>query len=326
MKTTKLLCVLLLTLSQFQVNAQFEKYYNQVINSPNLETEILGGRVHLTHLYKQQIKTLYEGRNLDRNAFIEKYVNEVYSPYTSFWGAFFDKSGFIDWLNENWDILHNPNNQRIQFPFCTNIDSLYLSTAKKIKSLTQREPKGIWVLCYGTGGDMGGLWNNIMFVNFLNFDEDDEFIINLPHELNHQIYDEYNHEPDNLSRRFINEGLACYLNYLFWDKKYSPAKNIGFTEEEWDYSVKNEARIFDYAKDKLQSTDEDVIDKFGKWHCYIWENSPDRLAYFVGFRIIQAYIEKHGKDSWKEIYDLPLSEVIAKSDYVKFIEFGIPTK
>jgi hypothetical protein len=319
MKPINLISLLLFL--PMSLNAQFEKYYDRVIKSPNLKTEILGGRVQITHLYKQQIRTLYEGRNLDRNAFIEKYVNEVYSPYTSYWNVFFTENKFVNWLNDYWDVLHNPDHPGIRLPFKIDFDSAYISATEKIKLLTQKEPKGEWVLFYGTGGDMGGT-DDFMWANFLTLGQNDggkDFIYNLPHEINHQIYDECNHEALSLLRVIINEGLACYLNYVYWDRKYSPARNIGFTNEEWDYSVKNESRIFDFAKDKLQSNDYDIIARFNKWHCYIWENSPDRLAYFIGFRIIQAYVEKNGKDSWKEIYDLPLSEVMAKSEYLRFL-------
>lgn len=323
MKTNKIFTLLLLMFSSFWLQAQFETYYNQAIQSPNLKSEFCEGKVQIVHLYKQQIKTLYEGRDLNRKDFTEKYLKEVYFPYKELWTAFFKKEAFIEWMKVNWDVLHNPDHRGIKLPFQLDFDSIFKVSMEKVYSLIHKEPIGKWYLCYGTGGDIVGIMNKFMMVNLISIGErngEEHLNFILPHEINHQVYNHCNHESWNLLRVIVSEGLSCYLNYLFWDKNYSPAKCIDFTDQEWDYAIQNEAKIFAKVKEKLQSTNRAEIDKFARANTYIWENSPDRLAYFIGLRIIQAYVEKNGADSWKEIYDLPLSEVLQKSDYENFIK------
>lgn|GEM_PF-5909131 len=52
----------------------------------------------------------------------------------------------------------------------------------------------------------------------------------------------------------------------------------------------------------------------------LFPDAPKSLNYWLGFRIISKYVEKHGTDSWKDIYNLTAKEVLEKSDYEKYIE------
>jgi len=38
----------------------------------------------------------------------------------------------------------------------------------------------------------------------------------------------------------------------------------------------------------------------------------NNLGYFLGFRIIEMYVKNHGKDSWKDIYNMPLRQFLKK--------------
>jgi hypothetical protein len=98
----------------------------------------------------------------------------------------------------------------------------------------------------------------------------------------------------SLLHRIVDEGLACYLNYLYWEERHSPAKNLDFTDEEWDWSIAYERRILDHAAPHLHSADGRIIDQYSHWHQYPWDGTPDRLAYFIGFRICQTFVAKRG--------------------------------
>lgn len=52
---------------------------------------------------------------------------------------------------------------------------------------------------------------------------------------------------------------------------------------------------------------------------HIPENIQDELCYFLGFRIIQKYVENNGKDSWKDLYKIPLKEFYNNSGYKEYI-------
>ena len=141
----------------------------------------------------------------------------------------------------------------------------------------------------------------------------------LPHEINHQIFSKFNTDNNTLLYTILDEGFACYVNYLYWDKKFPPAKNISFTDEEWNWCIENENKIFNYTKTFLDSTDRKIIDKFQRAHRYIFEGAPDRIAYFIGFRICQAFVAEKGIESWKRIYQLSPKEVLELSGYQKHI-------
>jgi len=156
-----------------------------------------------------------------------------------------------------------------------------------------------------------------MFVDFFGIGDDGpaELIFTLPHEINHQILTRTNPVDHTLLYTILDEGFACYVNYLYWDKKTPPAKNISFTDHEWQWCLDNEKRIFTYAGLFLDSTNEDVIHKFQRAHQYIFDGAPDRIAYFIGFRICQAYVQKCGDDAWRQIYNLKPKDILKLSEY-----------
>lgn len=51
----------------------------------------------------------------------------------------------------------------------------------------------------------------------------------------------------------------------------------------------------------------------------LFEDAPKSLNYWLGFRIIEKYVEKNGKSSWKDIYELDVTYILEKSSYEKYI-------
>lgn len=40
-------------------------------------------------------------------------------------------------------------------------------------------------------------------------------------------------------------------------------------------------------------------------------------GYIIGLRVVQAWVAAHGADSWQDIYDLPVAEVLERSGYAR---------
>ena len=297
--------------------------HTSIERNPRIQTTLFEGRIQIVNLYKQQLLSLWATEGMPEQKRLSHFVEDLFNPYREYWTAFFDESSFSQWVVGNWKELEDNSSPGIQLPLEVDFDALFEKIAGQVSALSgQSVPSGKWYLVYRSESDMGGLTNGIMFAHLLNLGRRGgaaslEFI--LPHEINHQIFNESNGEGESLLRRIVEEGLACYLNYLYWEKRHSPAKNLDFTEEEWTWSTANERKIFDHAAQHLHSIDREVIDQYSHWHQYPWDGTPDRLAYFIGFRICQAFVEKRGPDSWKEIYDLPVLETLEKSDYLGFI-------
>lgn len=298
------------------------KIYQIIKSKPKIRISLLNDYIQVISIYKQQIISIYESRNLTEADRISHFINAVYFPYQGFWNSFFDENGFKTWVKKNWENLQNTKTPGFLIPFEVDFDSLFVKTVSKVKNLTSRELQGKWYLVYGNrAAGMGGFGNGIMFVDFFGIGDDgpEDLIFTLPHEINHQIFEESNKDDGTLLYSIIDEGFACYVNYIYWDKKYSTAKNINFTEEEWKWCIDNEKKIFNYSKALFYSKDKNVIHKFQRAHQHIWDGAPDRIAYFIGFRICEAYVNKNGKDSWKNIYELPLSKTLELSDYEDII-------
>jgi len=278
---------------------------------------VLNDSVELINVYKNQIKLIHENRNLPLTSQQDSFASAMYRDYPILWQSFFGIDKYKKLLNEDWEILNNPDVIGIWLPFSFNIETTFEEIGNKYTKMTGYTPQGKWFLFYGTGrgiGDMGGN-EKFMWANFSVIGEKEKFIFNLPHEFNHMVFSKTNKSKTNLLRYIIDEGLACYINENFWGGKYCSSDYIVFNKTDWNWAIENEKKIFQYSKEFLDSEDYDIINKFQSWGESIWEGSPYRLGYFLGYRIIKAYIKKHGKDSLKELYTMDCNLILEKSDY-----------
>lgn len=296
----------------------FDKVYHTRVENYPIELSLLNGNIQVINIYKVQIKSIYETRNMVEADRINRFVKDVFFPYQQFWNNFFNEGSFRTWTKENWSKLQDTKSPGFLIPFEVDFDSLFTTTVGKLNILTYKKPQGKWYLVYGNkASGIGGFSHGDMFADFFGIGKQgvDHLVFSLPHEINHQLFGKSNAGAYTLLYRIIDEGLACYANYLYWDKKFSPAKNIRFTEKEWKWCVDHENTIFNYAKHFLDSTNSKIINKFSSAHSYILDGAPDRIAYFIGFRICEAYVKKNGEDSWRDIYSMHLIDILRLSGY-----------
>lgn len=304
--------------------------YDFICEHPDIHTPLPGTDIELFHVYKREVLALCDIPDVPEEERTQYLTMLLYEPFQAFWQCFgfSDGEAFAEQMGtgiltftESWnqmdEMVRNPG---FQSAFTTDFEAVFTDIARKTAAFTGRSPRGKWYLEFDMGGDMGGFGNGNMFANLLNIrprGDRDGLTFSLPHEMHHQILDETRPSgPWTLGQCIVEEGFCCYFNYLFWEKRYSPALNIDFTEEEWTWCVKNERKIFEAAKPHLASEDQDIIAMFHQWHEYVWPDTPDRLAYFIGFRICEAYTAKHGADSWRELYGMTPDEIISKSGYL----------
>jgi uncharacterized protein YjaZ len=145
----------------------------------------------------------------------------------------------------------------------------------------------------------------------------------LPHELNHIVYEKFrNADPDRESAlsQTIDEGLACYFTYIFFTgniTQYEAVENM--SQQQWDWYIKNEKVIFNKVKNFFSDiSGNNPLLKNDK--IKLFPDALKTLNYWLGFRIIMKYVEKNGKDSWKDLYTLTAKEVLLKSGYEDYIE------
>ena len=306
--------------------------YDIVCDNPTIHTTLPNTDLELFYVYKREILALFdipEMAELERGQYLCTFL---YNPFEDFWKGVgrSDKTvfseemsqGILRFVKSQNQIDEMTQNPGFQAAFSTNYEMLFTNIAVKTAVLSGHQPRGRWYLEFDMGEDMGGFGQGNMFANLLNIrlrGDKDGLTFSLPHEMHHQILDE-TRQPENwtwtFGRCIVEEGFCCYFSYIFWDKQYSPALNIDFTEEEWTWCLNHEHKIFSAAKPHLDKTDEDIIHTFHQWHEYVWPDGPDRLTYFIGFRICEAYVSKHGPDSWRELYGQAPDETLLRSGYL----------
>ena len=195
-----------------------------------------------------------------------------------------------------------------------NLDSLFTSIANRMNDLTGYKIRRKWYVCMqGNACDLCGN-GQIMLIDLLNNKVNYEHIrLSLPHEFNHQILIAAK-SSDTLAMSgfgaFINEGMAEYVKYIFWEKAYSLQQVMGYTNDEYRWCTENESKILNDSQKLYLSRNWEEVKKYLLADSKLYDDGPSRLGYFVGFRICQKYVSKYGKDAWKDFYKLPFIEII----------------
>jgi len=90
------------------------------------------------------------------------------------------------------------------------------------------------------------------------------------------------------------------------------------SESDWNWFTEHEKQLFTELKQYFndESGDNPLLrnDKIK-----LFEDAPKSLNYWLGFLIIEKYVEKNGADSWKYIYKLNVESVLEQSGYEQFI-------
>lgn len=229
-------------------------------------------------------------------------INKLFTPYQNFWNSYLgSESEFIKWYENN---IFQYKNKKI------NVAKLS-QKLKKIKytisEITGYNPLGTWYIIYGPAWtDLGGLADGTMLIdlahkNNFSIEQIAKFF---PHELSHQIYFNQNKFNDTTAlKSIIDEGLAVYINEIYWKNKYSLAENLGYSENELKECIENENLITEFFNINKFSTDKKIINKFRSRNFSILpKRLPGAIGYYIGYNIVKNYVKKNGKDSWKEIY------------------------
>lgn len=262
-------------------------------------------------------------------------VNKVYNAHPKIWkdlyGVLFDREmftttkGMVKWNLEIFDEKRDSIESRVNALLDLNFDSTLQASLEGIKKLTGRTPANIRlsiILAPVEGIGFGGIENDAFILDLLdnNFDVINMVQEGIPHEFNHFIYEPTRVNDPNKDRPLrltIDEGFACYYTYKYFDGKISKAQAVEqMTEEEWEWYLLHEKEIYNRCSRYFYySGDEDPLRNLGDEM-----DAPKTLFYWLGFRIVEFYVNAHGPDSWTDIYDLSVKEVLDRSQYKQYIE------
>ncbi len=281
------------------------------------------------NLFKHQILA-HKNNTFDSSLIIEKVFKRQPKIWNDLYGVLFDKEmfttseGMIEW---NKKIYHNKKDSiesRVNKLLNIQFDSVLKANLSGLKNLTGRSPKNVKlsiILAPIEGIGFGGMENDAFILDLLdnNFDVINMVQEGIPHEFNHFIYEptrEKDPNRDTPLRLTIDEGFACFYTYKYFDGKISKPQSVEqMTENEWQWYLLHEKDIYQKCSPYFYyNGDEDPLRKLG-----LEMKAPKTLFYWLGYRIVEFYTNKHGDDSWKDIYELPVKEVLEKSEYEKFI-------
>lgn len=251
---------------------------------------------------------------------LDRLVREVYSPFAPFWQGYLgDETAFRNWAAKSLLASDGPIQTRLTACLDLQLDKLFTESANWLVGISGHRPQGTWYIIFGPGWtNMGGLGPLGMVLDFTKQDPDRkavEFI--LPHELTHQVNAARPADPDSgtVLERIVGEGLACYAAYVFAAGRQTPAESLGYSNEEWNRAVGQEKELASAASPYLASKLRQDTDRLAARNQRLLTSGPTAAGYFIGFRIMQRYVEKRGTGSWVEAIDLPVREVLSRSGY-----------
>jgi hypothetical protein len=284
------------------------------------ETVLADGRLRIVNLYKTEAVIVHESHDRPSKEIVDRLVREVYAPFAPFWQGYLgDETAFRMWAAEKLLARDGPISTRLAACLDLELDKLFTASAKWLTETSGRRPRGTWYIVFGPGWtNMGGLGEVGMVLDFTRQDPDRKAVeFTLPHELTHQAHSARPADPASgtVLERIISEGLACYAAYVFAAGRQTPAESVGYSDEEWDRAMAHEKDLAAAASPYLESKRRQDTDRLAARNQRLLESGPTAAGYFLGFRIMQRYVEKRGAGSWVEAIDLPVREVLSRSGY-----------
>lgn len=233
----------------------------------------------------------------------------------------------IEWNRTLYPSNKKAFDKKVETLLKININGLLESNLRKFNQLVPYKPQARISIIFTplTGIGFGGCSYDQFALEVNNENTNVQYMLEkgLPHELNHLVYEKFrNKDVDKSSAlsQTIDEGFACYFTWIFFKgkiQKYEAVENM--SKENWAWYISHEKQIFLNVKPYFQdiSGDNPLLRND---RTKLFSDAPKTLNYWLGFRIIEKYIEKNGSDSWKDIYHLTAKEVFDKSGYEKYIE------
>lgn len=264
---------------------------------------------------------------------------KVYEPHKELWDCcygmifgdenaskFNTPQGMVQWNKTLYPENKAFFDERAKLLLSLNIDSLFKTNLKRFNKLVSKKPFAKLSILFTPiqGIGFGGCAADQFALELNNTDYDIKYAIEkgIPHELNHLVYEDFKNKDalgETALAQTIDEGFACYFTRVFFENKITPEEAVeNMSKADWDWYMQHEKEIFTKCKPYFydKSGDSPLLrnDKYK-----LFPDAPQSLNYWLGYRIVDFYVQKHGKDSWKDIYTTPIQDVYKKSGYEDYI-------
>ncbi|MCJ0742795.1 gliding motility protein GldB-related protein [Pedobacter montanisoli] len=273
----------------------------------------------LYDMSQMELRLMNRYKNQDSASRSKIFIDSVYTPYKAFWEGYLGNGEAVaKWMNEALSKLPEWQEKN------KNVDGKALlkqfkQMAKEMRKLTGYEPKGKWYVVYGPAWtDLGGLGDFAMLIDLAHpQNNSNEAIVKMfPHELTHQIMTNVNpHRDTTAISSIVGEGFAVWMNQKYWKQKFTLAQNLGYTEEGLQVCDKNIEALKKFFLANKYSADREVINLFRNRGAKLNEKLPGAIGYYIGYKIVDAYVQKHGANSWKDIFIKSPREIYENSGF-----------
>jgi hypothetical protein len=291
--------------------------FEVAIAAPELYEESLEGCVQVHHVWKTEVRAVHRTARRGVRERVRMLVDSTYSPYAAFWQGYVS-NGFKGWARRNLDLVGDTRSAvPTQFDFLSEVTEV----TTRVEEMTGSMGCAEWYLIYGPGwANLGGLSDGRMLLDFFGLPADDalgDIRRTLPHEVGHIIRRGPSHDPGTgtVLGSIIEEGFASYFADLYFGEEMTGRQSLGYSEVEWQWALDHEEELWDQALSELQKTDRDVIMKYRSAGAHLIPEGPPKVGYFIGYRIVQAYLERHGLGSLPDLLVLPVGDILDTSGY-----------
>jgi uncharacterized protein YjaZ len=97
----------------------------------------------------------------------------------------------------------------------------------------------------------------------------------------------------------------------------TPNQALGYSEAEWQWALTHETELWEIAASELEETGQRVIRRYRAAREHLIPDGPGKVGYFIGYRIVEAYVAKHGNGSLHALIDLPVRQILEASGYAR---------
>ena len=131
----------------------------------------------------------------------------------------------------------------------------------------------------------------------------------------------YTSTKSRLLDQMLYRGKIMYLTAQIFDEL--PGYEVmGWTQEQWNWCVENEQAIWHLVMDKrdLFKTESLVLTSYlndGPFTSEISQDSPGRLGIWLGWRIVESYMEHNSQVSLQELIAEPDAQKILEESYYR---------
>ena len=202
------------------------------------------------------------------------------------------------------------------------LDSIILTTFENIAQQSSVPFEGRYLIGFleNVGCLMCGCDNYTMVGNAYNevYTHPDQLKILLAHEINHNFYETAKQEdPDKNTVLYnaLDEGFANLFSMQVTGA--SRLEAFGMSPQQYQWLTENEDTLRGRFKQVMFSTKEEDWDPFSqKIADSVVQGSPGDVGYFIGYRIIEAWLDRNPARTWQDVYDVPVRTIIEESGYL----------